>query len=93
MKMPWEDRTGLAKAAAVLATGFGISLGLCGLNLAGYAAFSHGGDSVFLIPGYLELAGMIVCAAGLLFVLLLFLLKLLFKPLRRPGQPGKEDHP
>jgi hypothetical protein len=93
MKMPWEGRTGLAKATAILATGFAISLGLCGLNLAGYAAFSHGGDSVFLIPGYLELAGMIVCAAGLVFVLLLFVLKQIFKPLRRPGRPDKENQP
>ena len=93
MKMPWEDRTGLAKAAAVLATGLVISLGLCGLNLAAFAAFSRGLDSPLVVTGYLELGGMAVCAAGLLFVLLLFLLKLLFKPLRRPGQPGKEDQP
>lgn len=32
MKMPWGDRTGLAKAAAVLASVLTVSLGLCGVN-------------------------------------------------------------
>jgi len=36
--MPWRDKTGLAKVATILAVGFGISVGLCGVNAVAWVA-------------------------------------------------------
>jgi len=77
MKMPWHDQTGLAKAAALLATIFGIGIGLCGANFVAVIAFvPMGGPSgptgfrawvsgTLAITAYLELAAMVLSALGL----------------------------
>jgi hypothetical protein len=61
-------KSGLARAAAVLATGFGISFGLCGLNAIAITSIPGRGAGFLLVTAYLELAGMIICAAGLIVV-------------------------
>jgi len=69
--MAWTGKSGLAKAAAVLATILGISLGLCGLNF--IAVLHVQGDSSFLLlTAYMELAGILLGAFGLLIVLVIW---------------------
>ena len=68
--MTEEKKSGLAKAATILVTMFLVSLGLCGLNflaLVGGGVMGNG-SSVLITTAYLELAGMVVGAAGLLIV-------------------------
>jgi len=72
MKMPWSNKTGLAKAAVFFACVLGVSFGLCGANLVGYMALSRkmgglkGGIDLMLVSaGYLELAGMVFGLLGL----------------------------
>jgi len=80
MKMPWTDRTGLAKAAVIFALLLIVSIGLCGANLALFSRYgaisggtpepprSAGGSLVLMATGFAELAGMVVGAAGLVVV-------------------------
>jgi hypothetical protein len=80
MKMPWHDQTGLAKAAALLATIFVIGIGLCGANfVAVIALVPMGGPSgpmgfrawvsgTLSITAYLELAAIVLSALGLVVV-------------------------
>jgi len=71
LRMAWTGKSGLAKAAAVLATILGISLGLCGLNF--IAVLHVQGDSSFLLlTAYMELAGILLGAFGLLIVLVIW---------------------
>jgi hypothetical protein len=79
MKMPWKDKTGLAKAAAILATTLSISLASCGvnfvlvlnnLNAGGSGAWAR--DWLF-DAGRIELAVMGTSLLGLLVVLVLWI--------------------
>ncbi len=64
MKLPWQNLTGLAKTAAILAVVLGIATGLCGLNV-----LVDKNDSFFLIfTGILELCAMVACTVGLIVV-------------------------
>jgi hypothetical protein len=70
MRMPWVGKTGLAKAAALLAVVLLVSLGLCGVNFGlviAFGRFSWAFPSL-AVTAYLELAGIIASAAGLLVV-------------------------
>ena len=73
MKMPWTNTTGLAKAVAILASGLVICLGLCGLNFVAVVSGVGIAGSILGLTAYLELAGMIICAAGLVAVLIIAL--------------------
>lgn len=78
MKMPWADRRGPAKTAAIFAILFLVSAGLCGANLALFSRFAtiSGGTpppdrpvwaSMTLIStAFLELLGMGIGALGLI---------------------------
>ena len=69
MSAPWSSKTGLAKAAAVLATIFGISLGLCGATSLALSALSVTGRSFFATALWMiETAGLVLSALGLLVV-------------------------
>jgi hypothetical protein len=80
MKMPWHDQTGLAKAAALLATIFGIGIGLCGANFVAVMMFvPMGGPSgpmglrawaigALTVTAWLELAAIVLSALGLVVV-------------------------
>lgn len=80
MKMPWVDKTGLAKTAALLATIFGIGIGLCGANFVAVIMFVPIGGSAgptgfrgFVsgalgITAWLELAAIVLSALGLVVV-------------------------
>jgi len=82
MKMPWQGTTGLAKAVAILAVGLGISIGLCGLNFIAVTTLK-GDNSVLIVTAYLELAGMIICAAGLMIVAIIAVSRMIAKALKR----------
>jgi hypothetical protein len=77
MNMPWTDKTGLAKAAAILITSLGISSGLCGLNFIATLSINRvsntfaAGTGLLIVTAFAELFVMILSAAGLLIVLLL----------------------
>jgi hypothetical protein len=85
--MPWHDRTGLAKAAALLASIFGVAIGLCGANfLAVIALVPIGGSSgptgfrawvsgTLGITAWLELAAMALSALGLVVIGLIAIIR------------------
>ena len=76
MKAPWTGTTGLSRAAAILATVFLISLGMCGVNYAAFIRFVPLNDSspgphwwsggILSTTGTLELIGIAVGLVGLI---------------------------
>lgn len=84
MRAPWANKTGLAKVATILACIFGISTGLCGVTgVVGKASFGH--DSVVSVMtaiGMVELAAMILSFAGLIVVVILWLIRELLNLIR-----------
>jgi hypothetical protein len=80
MKMPWMEKTGLAKGATIFATLLLVSLGLCGFNFVAVIGFvpMGGGASpqswrqtlgvMLTITGMIEFVGMAIGIAGLLSV-------------------------
>jgi hypothetical protein len=80
MKMPWRDKTGLAKAATVLVMTLLLSLGLCGVNFFAVTGFvgigggnASGGPrqvltSALTVAGVLELIGIFASLLGLVLV-------------------------
>ncbi len=99
MKMPWDGKTGLAKAATMWTLVLLLSLGLCGANLAlfgRYGAISGGGPvsdrTIFatnslMVTGFLELIGMLIGAIGLISVIVTAVIKLV----RNCFNPRPED--
>ncbi len=86
MKMPWHNQTGLAKLAAILATVLGIALGLCGANFVAVMKFAVGRPGApssistwvgqgLMVTAYLELALMILSAAGLIVIALVAIIR------------------
>ncbi len=75
MKMPWTNRTGLAKAATILTTILAISTGFCGLNavatltMSGYDSLDWAGK-ILAYTGGAELILMVICILGLLLVVI-----------------------
>jgi hypothetical protein len=77
MWIPWRNRTGLAKAAVILATVLSIGTVSCGLNYA-LAMGSNNSNSSWALPvliftGWVELAAMVASVVGLLVVLVIWL--------------------
>lgn len=80
MKLPWHNKTGAAKAIAILATILTISLGLCGANffavirfvpLAGPAppsATPTWPGNLLTITGTVEIIGIVGSILGLIYV-------------------------
>ncbi|MGD0631918.1 MAG: hypothetical protein ABR987_21505 [Terracidiphilus sp.] len=75
MWIPWRNKTGLAKAAVILATILSIATVSCGVNyaLALTVMNSQWSVGVLLVTAYAELATMIGSAVGLLVVLVIWL--------------------
>ena len=86
MKMPWADRTGLAKATAFLTTCLVISIGLCGTNFVAVIMFVPMGGpgpqpgmpqpaqwpaAVLTTTGVIELIGISCSLAGLIVIALI----------------------
>lgn len=73
MNIRGQDKTGLAKAIAILSTIFVISLGLCGANAV--AAFVLNDplqdSSTLAVTGYFELLGIFVGGVGVLLISLI----------------------
>jgi hypothetical protein len=67
MSKPLVDRIPFAKIIAVLAIAFGVSLGLCGLNLilSINGGRSQQASALLGIASYAELAGILLSAFGL----------------------------
>ena len=99
MKMPWDGKSGLAKAAALWTLVLLLSLGLCGANFAlfaRYGAIAGSGPvsdrTIFatnslMVTGFLELIGMVIGAIGLISVIIAALIKLV----RNCFNPRRED--
>ncbi len=75
MWIPGRNKTGLAKAAAILATILSVATVSCGLNWAlAMASFNSGWAFGFLIvSAWTELAAMVASVVGLLIVLFIWL--------------------
>ena len=70
---PWANKTGLAKATAILATVLGVSLGLCGMNFFAVISFAgsswfSGGVTFLAVAGWIELAAIALSFVGLIVV-------------------------
>ncbi len=92
MKMPWQDKIGLAKAFAILASALTISLGLCGVNAAVSisAHYLRSGPVALLIStGVAGLTGIVLSAAGLLVVAIVWVVREIILYVVPPGR--KED--
>jgi len=88
-------KTSLAKLATSFAIGFVVSLGLCGVNFLTFTIGLGGGAKLpvaFVITGYVELAGMAICAVGLLIVCLVALVQAIYRRLS-PTQDSPKDKP
>jgi len=98
MKAPWSNQTGLAKWIAMSATALGISLGLCGLNLASFSLVgwsgshaSHSGQSritdhagAFLMDAaYAEALAIIVSAVLLVLLIVIWVIREVFMLVRK----------
>lgn len=83
MKMPWREKTELAKAATIFGCLLGVSTGLCGANaLVLSATMNHSIGGFFIFTAYLELAGMLIGAAGLMVVMLIWIVRELLATFR-----------
>jgi hypothetical protein len=75
----------LAKAAAILATVLSIALGLCGMNFGAFFLFWRLRppdpwiklSNLLVMTAFTELAAILLSAAGLLIVLLFYIVKLI----------------
>ena len=95
MKMPWSNKTGLAKIATIFALLLTVSIGLCGANLALFSRYgavsggapapprSAGGSMVLMATGFAELFGMGVGAVGLVIVGLVAAVKAVVRGLKK----------
>ena len=75
MKIPWHNKTGLAKATAILSTMLTISLGLCGANFFAFTRFGNTpvwSTTLLLYTGYVELFAILGSLLGLIVVLLMY---------------------
>lgn len=94
MNPPWRNLTGLLRAAAILGSLLGVSLGLCGVNAVLYSASLRGDSSVvgiLLVASIVETAAILVSAAGLIVVLLLLLFSFLYRFISPARAPESED--
>jgi hypothetical protein len=99
MKLPWDNKSGLAKTTIMSTVILLLSSGLCSANLAlfgRYGAISGGGPvsdrTIFatnslMVTGFLELIGMVIGAIGLISVIVTALIKLI----RNCFNPRPED--
>jgi len=99
MRLPWTNKTGMAKATAILATMLIVSFGLCGANFvsvvvfvpfgggAGASSWRNSLGSVFSVMGVLELVGIAVGIIGLVIIGLTYAIR----SLRRPSPVELDD--
>ncbi|MDP9050981.1 MAG: hypothetical protein M3O31_09730 [Acidobacteriota bacterium] len=78
MYKPWENKSGLAKALAILATVLGISLGLCGANYAVMIVTHSAIDGFLVTTGMVELIGILGSIIGLIVVAIIAIVRSLF---------------
>jgi hypothetical protein len=88
VKMPWDNKTGLVKATAVLVTTLGVSTGLCGLNLIASRSMRlvEAASTTLLVTAFAESAVMVASAIGLLIVLFLAIIAWLRKRFSKPAE-------
>jgi hypothetical protein len=92
MNMPWDNKTGLAKATAFFASILGIALGLCGGQIGlwyGLTALQARGADTLALPliilGYAELA--VIGISGVV----LFVIGLIYVTRQLTGTGGRSD--
>lgn len=88
MWIPWRNKTGLSKAAAILATTLSIATVSCGLNWALAMASSttpwaRWALGFLVIAGWAELVVMVASVVGLLIVLVIWLVSKGHAPARK----------
>jgi hypothetical protein len=89
MSLPWTGKTGLAKLATIFATGFLVSLGLCGANFVAVMSGFSGHPvlpNLLFITAWLEIAGMLVCAVGLLVIGIVMLVNYVGRGPKSPSE-------
>jgi hypothetical protein len=83
----WLERINPQRMVVFCAVSLGIALGLCGLNMAGFAALQGGmGGRTLVMTGLIELAAILLAVLGLALSLLLVVIKWL------AGLGGPRDH-
>ena len=97
---PWTNKTGLAKATAILATIALVSIGLCGANFVAVITFGSlsGGSEgfqwvseVLAFAGFAELAGILIGIVGLLIVVVIALIGAIVRLRSGPEQISLRD--
>jgi len=73
MWIPWRNKTGLAKAAVILATTLSVATVSCGLNWALAMSKAQWSVGFLIIAACVELAVMVASVLGLLIVLVIWL--------------------
>lgn len=76
-----SERSGYAKVATILAIVFGVSLGLCGLNVAVSLRLARGGgplESALAVAAWIEGFAIVLSFLGLLATLILWSISALF---------------
>ena len=77
MWRPWQNKTGLAKAAAILAATLSIGTVSCGLNyvlaMGSIASSASWALPVLIVTGWIELAAIAASLVALLVVLVIWL--------------------
>jgi hypothetical protein len=71
LRLPWQDKTGLAKVAAVLSTVLTIAAGLCGVNWVVIGRSSGPPSQWWVTVGIVEAIVIAVCLLALIVVRLI----------------------
>jgi hypothetical protein len=86
MKMPWENKSGLAKLAAFIAVALGIFLGLCGANTLAFVitnANLEDDHSLLVRVAAFDRRAIGICVGALVLVGLLMLLQSVYRTFTR----------
>jgi len=86
VRLPWQDKTGLAKAAAILSTVLTIAAGLCGVNWAVIGRSSGPPSQTWIALGIAEAMVIAVCLVALIVVRLILVIQRLREYRRGNGR-------
>ena len=75
MRLPWQDRTGLAKTTAILSTMLTIAAGLCGVNWIVIGRSSGPPSRVWITAGIVEAMVIAACLLALILVRLILIIR------------------
>jgi hypothetical protein len=75
VRLPWQDKTGLAKAAAILSAVLMVAAGLCGVNYVAMGRSSGTPSNFLIIAALWEAAIMGGCILGLIVIRLILIVR------------------